>query len=394
MKRIQFLLILAITFVVGLLYLPAGALADNRGTRSGEIKAVTQNLYVGADLFRILSATSPAQIPVAVGQVFGNIQQTNFPARAAAIADSIKEKRPDVIGLQEVSLLRAQSPSDFFIGNPDSAQTVVYDYLQIFLAALKSRGLHYRVASQVQNVDMELPALVGFDPVTGAPLFDDVRLTDRDVILVRKNIKDANPVGVNFQVNLEVPVAGMPVAFTRGYTGVDVTARGKTYRVINTHLEVKGEGLVPYIQMLQAQELVATLATETRPIVLLGDLNSPANDVIDPATGFVPPIMQFQWAGFADAWVLAGGGPGFTCCQIELLTNINSGFYERIDYVLFRSEALSPYGRKTRISADILGDEAEDKTADGLWPSDHAGVFARIKSRVRPRHHLELSFAH
>lgn len=73
-KKIQFLLILSVSFVVGLLYVPAEASADNRGTRSGEIKSVTQNLYVGADLFRILSATSPAQIPVAVGQVFGNIQ--------------------------------------------------------------------------------------------------------------------------------------------------------------------------------------------------------------------------------------------------------------------------------------------------------------------------------
>lgn len=392
MKKSHFLFVTAISLVVGLLYIPAGALADYRGTRSGEIKAVTQNLYVGADLFRILSATSPEQIPVVVGQVFGTIQWTNFPERAEVIAESIKETRPDVIGLQEVSLLRMQSPSDYFIGNPDVAETVVYDYLQILLAALESRGLHYRVASQVQDVDLELPAFVGFDPGTGAPLFNDVRLTDRDVILVRKNVKDTNAVGINFQTNLQVPVAGIPVAFTRGYTGVDATVRGKTYRVVNTHLEVKGEGLVPFVQMLQAQELITVLATETRPIVLLGDLNSPANDV--PVSGFVPPILQFQWAGFADAWVLGGEDEsGFTCCQIETLNNADSALYERIDYVLYRPDSQQMSMPRTRVRADLLGDEIEDKTEAGLWPSDHAGVFARIKSRVKRRHHQKQSFA-
>lgn len=394
MKKLQFLFITVVSLVVGLFYIPAGALADNRDTRSGEIKAVTQNLYVGADLFRILSATSPEQIPVVVAQVFGTIQWTNFPGRAEAIAESIKETRPDVIGLQEVSLLRVQSPSDYFIGNPDAAEIVVYDYLQILLAALESRGLHYRVASQVQDVDLELPAFVGFDPGTSAPLFNDVRLTDRDVILVRKNVKDANPVGINFQTNLEVPVAGIPVAFTRGYTAVDATVRGKTYRVVNTHLEVKGEGLVPFVQMLQAQELTTVLATGTRPIVLLGDLNSPADDVIDPATGFVPPILQFQWAGFADAWVLGGeNDSGFTCCQIETLNNADSALYERIDYVLYRPDTPSLNMLRTRVSADLLGDENEDKTVAGLWPSDHAGVFARIKSRVKRRYHRRQSSA-
>ncbi|MFV1997810.1 MAG: endonuclease/exonuclease/phosphatase family protein [Acidiferrobacterales bacterium] len=394
MKNFRSLLITTISLVVSLLFLPAGALADHRDTSSSEIKSITQNLYVGADLFRILSATSPEQIPVAVGQVFGTIQQTNFLQRAESIAESIKDKKPDVIGLQEVSLLRVQSPSDYFMGNPDAARMIVYDYLQILLAALESRDLHYRVAAQVQNVDVELPALVGFDPGTGTPLFNDVRLTDRDVILVREKIKSADAVGVNFQTNLVVPVAGIPITFTRGYTGVDVTVHDKTYRVVNTHLEVKGEGQVPFIQMLQAQELTAVLATETRPIVLLGDLNSPDDDVIDPVTGFVPPILQFQWAGFTDAWVLGGEDDGgLTCCQSETLNNADSAYYERIDYVLYRPDSRSLYMQGIKVSADTFGDENEDKTVAGLWPADHAGVFARIKSKVKRRHHPERRFA-
>lgn len=396
MARIPLLFSILVSLIVGLIVIPSTSTADGRGARSNQIKAVTQNLYVGADLFRILSASTPDEVVVSVGQVFGTIQQTNFTARADAIAATIEKKRPHVIGLQEVSLLRTQTPSDFFIGNPGAAETVVYDYLQIFLGALESRGLHYRVASQVQDVDMELPALVGFDPGTGAPLFSDVRLTDRDVILVRKDVEFANASGANFSTNLQVPVVGIPVPFTRGYTGADVTVRGQTYRVVNTHLEVKGDGLVPFIQMLQAQELVAVLAANAKPVVVLGDLNSPANDTIDPETGFVPPILQFQLAGFADAWVLGGedDSNGFTCCQTETLNNAESAFYERIDYVLFRPGTLSLPAPKIKVSADTLGDDNEDKTASGLWPSDHAGVFARIKSRPRSRHYRGRSIAH
>ena len=177
-------------------------------------------------------------------------------------------------------------------------------------------------------------------------------------------------------------VAGLTLVFTRDYNAVDATVRDKTFRVVNTHLEVKGEGLEPFIQMLQAQELVGVLATENRPVVLLGDLNSPADDVIDPATGFVPLILQLQCADFNDIWLTGGDGAGFTCCQLESLININSAYSERVDYALYRGEVLSPLGHKTRIGAELLGDDVEDKTANGLWPSDHAGVIARIRIPV------------
>lgn len=77
-----------------------------------------------------------------------------------------------------------------------------------------------------------------------------------------------------------------------------------------------------------------------------------------------------------------GDGAGFTCCQVESLININSAYSERVDYVLCHGEVLSTLGHKTRIGAELLGDEVEDKTANGLWPSDHAGVFARIQIPV------------
>jgi endonuclease/exonuclease/phosphatase family metal-dependent hydrolase len=45
---------------------------------------------------------------------------------------------------------------------------------------------------------------------------------------------------------------------------------------------------------------------------------------------------------------------------------------ERIDFVLFRGEFKAKH-------TYLVGDKVRDKTPSGLWPSDHAGVVARIR---------------
>ncbi|MCW9029959.1 MAG: endonuclease/exonuclease/phosphatase family protein [Gammaproteobacteria bacterium] len=362
--------------------------ADNYHTdnRRGKIKVMTQNLYVGADLMHVVTAGSPEQVPVAVAQTLAMIKQTNFIERAESIADQIKEEKPDLIGLQEVSLIRLQSPSDYFIGNPQNAQDVLYDYLDILLAALERRDLHYTIVSTVNNADVEVPAVTGLD-ANGAPQFIDVRLSDRDVILARKGIKTSNPASANYQVNLLLPIAGGTIPFTRGYTAVDAKVQGITYRVVNTHLEVKGEGIVTAVQAMQAQELIGLLENETHPVVLLGDFNSSPADPIDPVSGIVPPYKQLGWAGYLDAWLQIDGGdeadkPGYTCCQAEDLKNALSQMNERIDYIFYRSDTTA-LAHKTDITMDILGEEVKDKSPSGLWPSDHAGLYAELKFAVQ-----------
>ena len=208
------------------------------------------------------------------------------------------------------------------------------------------------------------------------------------MILVRYSVRTSNETSANFQVNLQIPVAGTVIPFTRGYTAVDAKVRGKPYRVVNTHLEVKGEGQVVAVQALQAQELIGILATELRPVVVLGDLNSAPTDVIDLATGAVPPYMQFSFSGYNDSWLESRNAalPGYTCCHAELLMNPASIFDQRIDYVLFRNKHYMNTYRKVRVGTDIVGEEIADKTATGLWPSDHGGVFARIRVPVTIRH--------
>jgi len=77
--------------------------------------------------------------------------------------------------------------------------------------------------------------------------------------------------------------------------------------------------------------------------------------------------------GFKDVWNNAtGGAPGPTCCQDADLQNSISELSSRIDYVFVRG-AIKIRG------AELLGENPADRTPNGLWPSDHAGVLARLR---------------
>lgn len=370
--------------VLALLVVPLSAIAaaDSTGGKPngvGPIRTATYNLYVGADIFRVTQAEDPAEIPVIVAEIMQIVMATDFPERSHAIANQIAKAKPHLIGLQEVSLIRYQSPGDFLIGNPTPAEEVLYDYLDILLHALAARGLHYEVAGVVQNADVELPMFAGFDD-GGGPLFDDVRLTDRDVILAQKNVMTSNVQAQNYTFNLEIPVAGTNVEFLRGFVAVDAKIRKSWYRFVNTHLEIQLPEPIPNIQGAQAVELAAMLAAETKPVILVGDFNS---SMVDPPT---QPYWILTAAGYVDTWLRKVGQawPGFTCCQSEFVNNEASWLDERIDLIFVRNESDFPaFPDLGPVRAAVLGNRLRDKTPSGLWPSDHAGVSAKLIIPVR-----------
>jgi endonuclease/exonuclease/phosphatase family metal-dependent hydrolase len=118
------------------------------------------------------------------------------------------------------------------------------------------------------------------------------------------------------------------------------------------------------IQEAQANEILAGPGSTTLPLVLLGDFNSPTD-------GSGTTYNNLLAAGFHDAWAIAGSGDGFTFGQADDLLNLNSMLDRRIDRVLFR-------GDFEVNEIDIWGEDPSDKTPSGLWPSDHAGVAARL----------------
>jgi endonuclease/exonuclease/phosphatase family metal-dependent hydrolase len=141
-----------------------------------------------------------------------------------------------------------------------------------------------------------------------------------------------------------------------------VKVRGKTVRFVNTHLEAFSVA----VRNQQARELAVALAGSADPVVLVGDLNSAPDDSAG-AYG------TFAAAGYVDAWVVAHGPEGgFTAGQTELLDNVPSKLDHRVDYVLYQPRGVEA------VAAEVIGEELEDRTAAGLWPSDHAGVVATL----------------
>ena len=357
---------------------------------AGPVKVMTQNLYVGADIFEVMQAdpNDPLGIPKAVADIFNNALSTNFPERATAIADEVAHYKPHLIGLQEVSLIRTQHPGDFMQGNPTPATNVVSDYLQILLNALSERGLHYEVATVIQESDVELPMLVGFDGQN--PILDDARLTDRDVILKRADVLTSNAFTYNYQNDITYEVGGTPVEFKRGFEAVDATVNGTTYRFVNTHLEVQGADIspeVPYVQALQAHELIESLKYETLPVILVGDFNSSPEDttllpIPEPPYFILPPYMQISLSGYADTWLRRLNNrddPGYTCCQDPDLLNEESHLSERIDHVFVRNNfGFLPFSVVGPVFSYVIGNKPSNKTVSGMWPSDHAGVVTRL----------------
>jgi len=339
------------------------------GNGRGQVRVMTWNVYVGADVDAILTA-DPENIPNVVGGAFAALNATDFNLRAVAIVDQIAEYQPHLIGLQEISLIRLQSPGDFIIGGTVLATDVVFDYLDILMAELASRGLDYEVAAKVQNADVELPML---NPITGSQIPDDVRLTDYDVVLVRGGIAYDNVAEVNYGTYLSVEVPGMPpINILRGYASVDATIGQVTYRFVSTHLESYSEE-IEFFRLAQAGELLGDLSSVTLPVIMVGDFNSPAPN---------NQTYNFLTAEFEDAWlhnVLPNEGEGFTAPHDYDLLNTTVNLNRRIDLVLVRTPNPHPGSKPIGpVQATVIGDELQDRTAGGMWPSDHAGVVAKL----------------
>lgn len=329
-------------------------LPDDGTLEAAPLTAMTYNVYVGSSAEPLLAVENLLQVPQEVANMYNNVMASDFPGRAAAIAKSIKTYQPHLIGLQEISLIRRQSPGDRITGGLVEAEEVVLDFLQILMDALQAEGLSYQVAAQVANLDIEMPMFTD----TG---IDDVRLTDYDVILSRSDVVVSRPMSANYTNALTIEMLGLEVP--RGYAAVDATVSGITYRVINTHLEAEIVGMEN--RVAQAQELVNNLQDETLPIILLGDFNTRAPD------GTVYQILLS--AGYVDVWQMDSEGTGKTCCQDDDIRNEVSDLSVRIDQIFVRNLELP-----TSVMTHTVGDKPSDRLPSGLWPSDHAGVVAHL----------------
>lgn len=347
MRRLLLLPLLAL--------LVTGCDASGSGAE-GEVAVMTQNLYLGADLFRVALEPEPTLIPVRVAELYATVEASAPAARMAAIASEIARTRPALVGLQEVTTYAVQSPGDELPGGASTPATAVtYDFLQLLLDALAAEGEAYVVVARNDLSDVELPA------TTDGATFFDVRYRDADVILARADVATSGPVNRRFGTLVTIPVGGVDQTFIRGYQSVRATVDGVPFTFVNSHLEVGGAAAP--VQEIQAFELRTYLQNLSGSIVFTGDINSDAG-------GTSTASYATLTAALTDAVTGASARP--TCCQGEFLDNAASEHTTRIDVILHR-------GFSRTASSETLFDDPADRipTAGGLrWPSDHAGVFA------------------
>jgi endonuclease/exonuclease/phosphatase (EEP) superfamily protein YafD len=342
----------AIACAASVIALPAAAQASS--SNQLQITAMTYNLFQGSELTDAISATTPAQLLAAVAKDYGQVQATNFPERAQAIAAQAALGAPDLIGVQEAALWQTGTPSATF--PPPPPTTVSYDFVKILVDALNARGLHYAPVAVTSNFTVEGPGLFPFG-------FMSVQLTDRVAILARTDVPltISNVQTANFTHNTVLNTFVGPVTLTGGWASVDARLGHHTVRFVTTHLDAFGGT----VGTDQANELVRGPLSTGLPVMLTCDCNA------DPAS---PTYAVLTGAGLKDSWARAEPGqPGFTCCQSPTLLNPASALASRIDYIFSRGGGLKAVGDQ------IVGaDPGSRTTPSGFWPSDHTGLIAEL----------------
>lgn len=340
---------------------------DRRFAASEPLVVMSRNMYLGADIDLVLGGGDPtAAVAAAYSQLLTN--NAGNMGRALALASEIAEQRPHLVGLQEVTRYEL---------SPDGATwSPLLDYMDALQAYLGLLGLggEYDVAVRQDNVSLPLPL------VLGGVFQGFIRYTDGDAILVRSDVPWFDPAMGHFDAQAELTVAGMTFENLRGWNAVTATAAGHTVRFVNSHFEI--QRFRP-VQEAQARELVDLFRDGDLPVIMAGDFNSAANPDADAdqRTGSYEILRS---AGYADLWLRGNGARGgLTCCFASTLTDPDPSLHARLDLVLARYGRVG-FGGVARM--DVVGEESADRITVTdpelgsleLWPSDHAGVVARL----------------
>ena len=162
-----------------------------------------------------------------------------------------------------------------------------------------------------------------------------------------------------------------PLSFDRGWASIDAKLMRQPFRFVTTHFETED---FPDTQQAQAAEFLAGPG-KGGTIIATGDFNSASDGSTTTSYARLTGPGKFR-----DAWDEDELGPGSTCCQESntpplapgALNNEDSTLGTRIDLILSRGSARSSG------DAEVIGD-APFQATPPFWPSDHAGVVAKIR---------------
>ena len=328
--------------------------------KAPKLTVMTRNVYLGGNIAGPIPAPDRDEFERRASALWAAVRTTDFHARAKLLAREVEQTKPDVIGLQEVALWR-RGPDGVKDGSATPSTAVVYDFLKNLRTELGSR---YRVASAQTEADLEAPISDGYD----------VRLTMRDAVLVRvrKGLKVRRKLGANYAATLAVPTAIGALTSTRGWVGADLSLAGRRFRFVNTHLEAFSDDH----RLRQATELLGAGGPVRRQktAIVTGDINS------DPtgATGADPAAYRkFIAAGLRDTWLaVRPRSKGYSCCfkTETIMEPPPAPFDHRVDHVFTK-------GKLRVLGGRVVGNDPANRTASGLWPSDHGGAVMTLRLR-------------
>ena len=349
----------ALVSAAALLPLAAPAVAPAQST-SRDLTVMTRNVYLGADLIPLATQPSREAFEQAAAERYQTVLRNDFATRAKAIAREFRTAKPDLVGLQEAARW-LRGPDGIKDGTATPANQVVYDSTEVLLRELRALGQRYRVVAGRDWFDYEAPTALGFD----------VRLVQRDVILVREGsrVRLGRTFRGGFRDTFDPPTQVGVARQLRGWVGFDGRVGERRVRFVTTHLEAYS----PEIGEKQMKQLLTTgpLVSKTRRTVLVGDLNSDPKDAGTDDRGAERTPNAYAaaiTAGFVNPLPRRA-----TCCFSEDLRPATGGLKTWIDHIIVRP-------RFKALRSSIVGSRSTDRSG-GLWPSDHAGIVATLRVR-------------
>ncbi len=359
-----------------MILLTTGALTAtgvSTASAADNVTVMTRNVFLGADLGPALRATGTTEFISAAGEIYRQLETTNFPKRAKGLADEIQARKPDLIGLQEVALWREGPVNiDAVLEQKPTASKVYQDFLKILLKQVNKGPVKYEVVKVQKEFDFEAPTDVDGDPKTGLFGADkDMRLTMRDAILKktgsRVQVKNQRGAQYTKKNSFSVTVAGrVKVTSLRGWLSTQAkVGKGRWFTFANTHLEAFDDRTqVPSVRAKQAGEFAKAMTKVKGPLIAVGDYNS-------DSPGLVPGDEQafeaLAKAGFKDI----GTTTPMSCCisSEDMQTGGDiSEFDHRVDQIFTTTPK-----KVKRLKTWVVGREQ----SYGFWHSDHAGVVGK-----------------
>src|SRR5205823_5626421 len=127
---------------------------------------------------------SESVAPVAAARVVGETNSDAAPRGAPGITALTWNV---YLGADIGRVLAARTAEQPAVLATEPATRVAYDFLQLVIDSLHARGVDYTAAAVDRTSDLQVPVIAGVD-ASGQPTLAGVRWTDGDAVLVRADV--------------------------------------------------------------------------------------------------------------------------------------------------------------------------------------------------------------